>query len=365
MLKGYITDIQKQRLTLDNVVYTQNNIADLLTTATNQDIEFRKDLHHFLTDWFNESPNITLQTSGSTGTPKQLTVRKEQMIQSAIRTCSFLNLRQGDRVLLCMPLQYIGGKMIVVRSLVAGLNLVIRTPSGHPLAGMDTSFRFAAMIPLQVYNTLQNKEETEQLKQIDILIVGGSAIDKALEEQIKELPNAVYSTYGMTETLSHIALRKINGKDASLRYIPFPSVRISLSPEQTLTIHAPGICDHVLQTNDMAEIFPDGSFYITGRKDNVVNSGGIKIQIERIEEALSSVIACKYAITSVPDPKFGEALVLLMEQEKDVEQQIKELLPKYQQPKYIRKVDAIPLTGNGKTDRAACRKQAVLLTDGH
>lgn len=130
-------------------------------------------------------------------------VRKEQMVNSARLTCDYLGLRQGDKALLCMPLRYIAGKMMVVRSLVAGLDLVIREPSGHPMADIDMPLRFAAMIPLQVYNTLQVPEERERLCQIDILIIGGGSIDHELETRIQELPICVYSTYGMTETLSH------------------------------------------------------------------------------------------------------------------------------------------------------------------
>ena len=358
-LKGYITDIKKQHLTLEGVVYTAENIHKLQEITDGDETDYRIDLYHFLSDWFNDSPYITVQTSGSTGAPKKLTVRKEQMIQSAILTCSFLNLRKNDKALLCMPLQYIGGKMVVVRSLVARLNLFIRKPSGHPLADLETSLRFAAMIPLQVYNTLQVPEETERLKQTDILIIGGGAIDATLETQIRKLPNSVYSTYGMTETLSHIALRRLNGPEASSRYIPFPSVTISLSEEDTLVIDAPLVCSERLTTNDVAHVFPDGSFSILGRKDNIINSGGIKIQTESVEEALHSIITCNFAITSVPHPKFGEAIVLLMEKNEEDEPQIKEQLPKYQQPKYIWQIDAIPFTGSGKIDRAACRELAL------
>ena len=197
-------------------------------------------------------------------------------MQSARLTCEFLGLRQGDSVLLCMPLQYIAGKMVVVRALVAGLNLVIRTPSGHPMADVDIPLRFAAMVPLQVYNTLQVSAEKEKLCRTDILIIGGGAIDAGLEAEIRQLPVKVYSTYGMTETLSHIALRQLNGPDASMLYRPFPSVRLSLSSEHTLVIDAPLVCDTTLVTNDVAEIYPDGSFSILGRKDNTINTGGIK-----------------------------------------------------------------------------------------
>ena len=230
-------------------------------------------LSEFISDWKSASPYLEVQTSGSTGTPKRIMVRKEQMVNSARLTCDYLGLRQGDKALLCMPLRYIAGKMMVVRSLVAGLDLVIREPSGHPMADIDMPLRFAAMIPLQVYNTLQVPEERERLCQIDILIIGGGSIDHELETRIQELPICVYSTYGMTETLSHIALRRLNGPDASPYYTPFPSVKLSLSTDDTLIIDAPLVTDETLVTNDVAELLPDGRFRILGRKDNIINSG--------------------------------------------------------------------------------------------
>ena len=360
-----ITDRSKQLLQLeDGTVCNAGNIQDLMAKLPADAPEIRRDLYKFLVDWFNESPYITVHTSGSTGTPKEFTVRKEQMMQSAALTCSFLHLQKGDNALLCMPLQYIAGKMVVVRALVAGLNLILRTPSGHPLADVTLPLRFAAMIPLQVYNTLQVAEEKERLCQTEILIIGGGAIHKELEDEIRQLPNEIYSTYGMTETLSHIALRKLNGSDASSAYTPFPSVKLSLSPEETLIIQAPLVCDDTLETNDIAQIHPDGTFTILGRKDNIVNTGGIKVQIECVEETLRSIISTTFAITTVPHPGLGEAIVLLVEKTADTEKlpdQIASLLPKYQQPKYIREVDAIPLTGSGKTDRKACRLLAAKL----
>jgi O-succinylbenzoic acid--CoA ligase len=346
-------------------------------------------LSEFISDWKSPSPYLEVQTSGSTGVPKRITVRKEQMANSARLTCDYLGLRQRDKALLCMPLRYIAGKMMVVRSLVAGLDLIVREPSGHPMADIDMPLRFAAMIPLQVYNTLQVPEERERLCQTEILIIGGGSIDRELEAQIQELPICVYSTYGMTETLSHIALRRLNGPEASSYYTPFPSVKLSLSADSTLVIDAPLVADETLVTNDVAELLPDGRFRILGRKDNIINSGGIKIQAETVEEALRPVISANFAITSVPDPKFGEAMVLLITAGNDHfpgqgttfsltgkqsislpensllsewEEKIFEILPKYQRPKHILPIEAIPLTGSGKIDRAACRKLAKQLT---
>ena len=319
-----------------------------------------EDLQTFLTEWHNPSPFLKVQTSGSTGTPKQITVRKEQMVNSARLTCDYLGLQQGDKALLCMPLQYIAGKMMVVRSLVAGLDLIVREPSGHPMAEIDTPLRFAAMIPLQVYNTLQIPTERERLCQTDILIIGGGSIDKELEEQIQMLPNQVYSTYGMTETLSHIALRRLNGSEASPYYTPFPTVKLSLSPDHTLVIDAPQVTNDILITNDVAELLPDGRFRILGRKDNIINSGGIKVQIESVEAALRPKLSANFTITAIPDPKFGEVIVLLVTDNNliQVQKQI-EVLPKYQRPKHLFSVDSIPLTGTGKIDRATCKRLAI------
>lgn len=356
-MERFILNRNRQHITLEGITYTYKEISNVLAN-TNQ--VFLKDLSLFLQEWFNESPYITVQTSGSTGIPQKLKARKDQMMQSAQMTCSFLDLKKGDKALLCMPLQYIAGKMVVVRALIAELDLIVRTPSGHPLSDIHTPLHFAAMIPLQVFNSLQIPEEKEQLQQIKNLIIGGGAINKELENTLQKLPGKIYSTYGMTETLSHIALRKLNGTDASSHYIPFPSVSISLSEDNTLIINAPLVNESTLITNDVACLHPDGSFSIIGRKDNIINSGGIKIQTEEVEDKLRPHISVPFAITSVPHAKFGEVIVLLTESGNTLPiSEIITILPKYQQPKYIHEVIQIPLTETGKINRAECRKMAI------
>ena len=219
-----------------------------------------------------------------------------------------------------------------------------------------------AMVPLQVYNTMQVPEEKERLKQTDILIIGGGAVDEALETEINHLPTAVYSTYGMTETLSHIALRRLNGASASEHYYPFPSVKLSLSAENTLIIDAPLVCDETLQTNDIARIYPDGSFMILGRKDNVINSGGIKIQAEEMEKLLRPFIPVSFVITSVPDQRLGQAVTLLIVGQLDtreLENKLQTTLEPYYRPKHIFITESIPQTENGKIDRVGCRTLAA------
>lgn len=257
-----------------------------------------------------------------------------------------------------MNLRYIGAMMMVVRSLVAGLNLVVRPASGHPLSDVEVPLKFAAMVPLQVYNTLRVPAERKRLEHTDILIIGGGAVDDSLEAELKTIPIAAYSTYGMTETLSHIALRRLNGEAASKCYYPFPSVELSLSAENTLIVKAPLICDDVLQTNDIACLCSDGGFTIAGRKDNVINSGGIKIQAEEMENRLQPFIPVPFAVTAVPDPRLGQALTLLIAGKPDIkelENKLQAVLETYYRPKHIFITELIPQTENGKIDRTGCR----------
>ena len=343
-------------------------------------------LEEFLKEWNSDCPYIEVKTSGSTGEPKAMLVEKRRMLASARRTNDFLGLQKGDTALLCMSLDYIAGKMMVVRAIERDLRLISVEPSGHPLAAQIRqewdlrSFRpllasprsalplcfaknlgeeLAAMVPMQVYNSLRVAEERERLKQIRHLIIGGGAIDEALAEELRTFPNNVWSTYGMTETLSHIALRRLSGPEASEWYTPFPSVSVSLNDEGCLVVDAPEVCEQRLVTNDIAVIRGDG-FRILGRKDNVICSGGLKIQAEEVERLLRPHIRVPYLISKRPDEKFGEVVVLLTEGYVDEARQVCEaVLPKYQRPKAYVHVSEIPLT---ETKKPARRQAELLVT---
>ena len=350
-------------------------------------------LEDFLSEWNNGSDRVLVHTSGSTGKPKPMMVEKKRMLNSARITCDFLGLKPGESALLCMSLDYIAGKMVVVRSIERHLHLISVSPSGHPLKNIDLKdvngkdvngeITFAAMVPMQVYNTLQVPEERERLTHIRHLIIGGGAIDAALEQELRSLPGniAIWSTYGMTETLSHIALRRINGAEASEWYQPFDSVKISQTDEGCLVIDAPLVCAETLVTNDIVEIEPyiynkveknevmeKLRFRIKGRKDNVICSGGIKIQIEEVEEFLKPHLEKPFMLAKKKDEKFGEIAVLLTEDEdlKKVEATIRRLLSgksddsnksseskshKYWIPREYLHVDHLPLTETGKPKR--------------
>ena len=320
-------------------------------------------LEEFLEEWNKPSEFVEVKTSGSTGEPKRMMVEKRRMLNSARITCDFLGLKEGDTALLCMSTDYIAGKMMVVRSIERGLKLISVEPSGHPLShlsALTSHLSLVAMVPMQVYNSLQVPEEKERLMQIKHLIIGGGAIDEAMERELREFPNAVWSTYGMTETLSHIALRRISGPDASDWYTPFPSVEISQNDDGCLVINAPEVCAETLVTNDIVEIV-NKRFRILGRKDNVICSGGIKLQIEEIERELKPYVRVPYIISKRKDEKFGEVVVLLTESSTEVAQAICEKhLPKYHQPKAYIHVDQIPLTETGKPAR---KKAEILARD--
>lgn len=344
-------------------------------------------LEDFLSEWNNDSDRVLVHTSGSTGKPKPMMVEKKRMLNSARITCDFLGLKPGDSALLCMSLDYIAGKMVVVRSIERHLHLISVSPSGHPLKNIDLKdvngkdvngeITFAAMVPMQVYNTLQVPEERERLTHIRHLIIGGGAIDASLEKELQALPGniAIWSTYGMTETLSHIALRRINGAETSEWYQPFDSVKISQTEEGCLVIDAPLVCAETLVTNDIVEIesyiynkVEKTRFRIKGRKDNVICSGGIKIQIEEVEALLKPHLEKPFMLAKKKDEKFGEIAVLLTEDEdlKKVEATIRRLLSgksddsnksseskshKYWIPREYLHVEHLPLTETGKPKR--------------
>ena len=325
------------------------------------------DLEEFLKEWHNEKSTVLVHTSGSTGKPKPMHVEKRRMEASARITCQFLGLKPGDTALLCMSLDYIAGKMMVVRALTYGLKLIAVKPCGCP--EWEGDIDFAAMVPMQVYNLLQSEEGLKRLKAIKHLIIGGGAIDDGLASVLVGFPNHVWSTYGMTETLSHIALRRLNGPEASEWYTPFEGVTLSQTDEGCLVIDAPAVHDGPLVTNDIVEfVSPSlwrgkggGPFRIKGRKDNVICSGGIKIQIEEVEKLLKPQLSAPFMISKRPDEKFGEQVVLLTESMdmdliRDVCQRV---LPKYWQPRSFLHIDSLPMTETGKPARKEAEQLCI------
>ena len=314
-------------------------------------------LSDFLLQWNDDSPTLLVHTSGSTGEPKPLMVEKKRMVASARMTLQFLGLKPGDTALLCMPLDYIAGKMMAVRTMVGQLQLTDVGAVGHPMADEaagDRHFDFVAMVPLQVYNSLRVEKECERLMRVRHLLIGGGAIDHELAVQLKKFPHAVWSSYGMTETLSHVALRRVNGPMASEYYTPLPGVTVTADGDHCLVVDAPMVSATRLVTNDIVEWAPNGrDFAVIGRKDNVICCGGVKIQAEEVERRLRPLIHVPFMIAKERDAKFGEIPVLVIEcgETGHLSELFASVLPKYWWPKKIVSVSALPLTKTGKPKR--------------
>ncbi len=314
-------------------------------------------LSEFLHEWNNESDVLLVHTSGSTGKPKPMYVEKKRMVASARMTLQFLGLQPGDTSLLCMPLDYIAGKMVVVRSLEGKLQLKDVGAVGHPMADEaagDDPIDFAAMVPLQVYNSLSVEKERRRLMNVRHLLIGGGAVDDSLSAQLSSFPHSVWSTYGMTETLSHVALRRVNGPDASEWYTPLPGVKVHSDASQCLVIDAPRVSASTVVTHDIVEFAANGrDFRVIGRKDHVICCGGVKIQAEEVEKRLRPYIRSPFFIGKAHDVKFGEIPVLVIESKDTqyLDDVLVRVLPKYWIPKKIVSVSTLPLTETGKPKR--------------
>ncbi len=306
----------------------------------------------FIKEWENGEATVDVYTSGSTGEPKLMHAEKWRMRNSALMTLRFLGIKSGETALLCMPMRYIAAKMMVVRALVGGLRLIEVKPSSHPLKGLTEAPDFAAMTPMQVRQTLNDAEERALFARIRNVIIGGGPVDQALANELRGFEGNIFSTYGMTETLSHVAMRRLSGADASDAYTPLDGVSISLSEQGTLVISAPNVCHDTLVTNDLADIRQDGAFRILGRTDNIINTGGIKVSAEEIEAELMPYIDVPFVVTSSADELLGEAVTIIAEGA--VSDSAFQHISPYHRPRRII-IGSVPLTETGKPDRRKAR----------
>ncbi|WP_128332095.1 AMP-binding protein [Apibacter sp. HY039] len=313
-----------------------------------QEKEWQKNIISFLKDWYNNSETIVTQTSGSTGIPKDIVLTKSAMTESASLTGKYLNLSSGDTALLCMPSLYIAGKMMLVRSIVWNLKLYCIEPSSYPLKNTDKKFTFSAMTPMQVEKSL------EKIENIDKLIVGGAQIPSSLLSKLKFLNTDVYESFGMTETISHIALKKVSGNSPCTSFQLLPNTKIRVDRRGCLCIQPSFLSEEII-TNDLVSLVSDREFEWQGRIDNIINSGGIKIFPEKVEKQLKSIINREFIISSREDAVLGKKVILIVEG--DVIPELKEIVSqftfdsKYEKPKEIIYVNQFERTKTGKIIR--------------
>lgn len=317
---------------------------------------FAQEVAHFWNQWNGPTMSVAVRTSGSTGIPKVIHIRKDRMLNSALATCKVIDMEFNGKGLLALSATTIAGMMMMVRAEYAHVSLYIVPPSSHPFQYNFGKLTIAPLVPMQVMSSLQVPSEAERMMQVDTLLIGGAPISDELEKRLRLFPNAVYESYGMTETVSHIALRRVNGESPQSAFVPLPGISISTNADEALCVTAPAIIEQPLTTNDRIHLNADGSFQLRGRLDNVVNSGGVKIQLEEVERELEKLLpGIPLAVSSMEHPLLGEALVLIMESSLVPNKEVFNALPRYHKPFGILSVDQLPRVASGKIDRSACR----------
>ena len=294
---------------LNGIAFSFDDLIEVGYCLIKEGLPFEIAIGNFLIDWVNDDAFVYVKTSGSTGLPKQIKLEKQHMVNSAMATGSFFNLKSGDSALLCLPSEFIAGKMMLVRAMVLGLKLDYVAPNSKPLENNSKVYDFAAMIPLQLEKSIAHIESIKKL------IVGGAKMSTDLIQKVQDKATAVFETYGMTETITHIAVKEIHNAQqiASETFKALPDVTFKTDQRNCLVIHAPSIANEKVITNDLVNLISSTEFEWLGRFDSIINSGGIKLIPEKIEAKLAAIIKERFFVAGIPDEKLGEKLVLVIE----------------------------------------------------
>lgn len=345
---------------LNDAVYTVVSLKAQARLFIDTGEPYEQSVGEFLLDWLNDKKYVTVQTSGSTGDPKPVKISKTHMINSALATAKHFEIYENTTALLCLPAHYIAGKMMLVRAMALGWHMDMARPTSNPLDTIYRTYDFCAMTPFQLDNSLS------RLHLISTLIVGGGAISPSLQSRVQDLKTSIYETYGMTETVTHIATRRVNDTKEKSNLVPFKvldNVQIETDDRGCLVIKAPLVSSDPVITNDLVEIITYKKFVWLGRADNVINSGGVKLYPEQIEAKLASFMHVPYFIIGVPDEQLGEKLVLFVEQENtfllDLTSQEMEAFGSFEFPKTIVCIPTFQRTKTGKIQRGQTLKSYI------
>lgn len=336
---------------INNQSFTEESFKVYITELLNSEEKYLKEIGVFLQNWTSSVDYIIVNTSGSTGTPKEIKLLKKHMINSALATGKYFGLKENTTALLCLSANYIAGKMMLVRALVLGWHIHQKPVNSKPLEdGM--MYDFAAMVPMQVINSL------DKLNNIKQLIIGGAPVSPTLQHKLQSVNTQCFVTYGMTETCTHIAIKSLSSNAEDL-YEVLSNVSISQDSRECLVISAPDISNEIITTNDIVKLKNQQQFQWLGRYDNVINSGGVKLFPEQIERKLAAVIKQRFFVIGIPDNTLGEQLILVIEQDSEVvfdNKLLSKILSKYEIPKKIYYHSKFIETSTGKVHRAKTLK---------
>jgi O-succinylbenzoic acid--CoA ligase len=343
-------------------------LAEILENTASPKSGFEASTFLFIQEWFSATDTFAQKTSGSTGAPKNIMISRQQMIMSAKLTVDALGLERGDHALLCLDPEFIAGKMMLVRSFVTGMKIIAITPTANPFHGLarSVSVDLTAIVPMQLLEIIES-DQAYRLNSTKNILVGGAAMDPGIKNKLSTFNGRVYATYGMTETVSHIALQPLNGPLASEYFTVLPGIKISVDDRGCLAINAPHL-EETIVTNDLVEINNSSSFRWLGRIDNVINTGGKKVIPEKIENEINRLfeqqkVKNKFLISSMPDPLLGNKIILIIEGDlknttvEILKSHLRENLRNYEVPKKIYTKISFILTENGKVNRKKTTQQ--------
>lgn len=324
-------------------------LLNFVDGLTEQGDAYEVSMAQFIEEWLSFDATVVVRTSGATGTSKEIVLSKQHMIQSAKATGAYFKAGEETKALLCLSSDYIAGKMMLVRAMVLGWDLHVVAPGKNALTEYDNPYDFVAMVPYQLYHSI------DTLDKVKMLIVGGGSISSELEAELQNKTTEVFATYGMTETITHVAVRRVNGFAKSEAFSAMPDVRFSLDDRGCLVINAPKVSHETVVTNDLVTLHSPLSFTWLGRYDNIINSGGIKIRPETVEAKLSEFIKLPFIIGSEKDEEFGERVILILESRSndtapDYSKALSALLAE-ERPKKIYTLSKFPYTITGKVKR--------------
>ena len=342
-------------------------ICDIINGTAGAQNDFEEALFTFIREWLGDADSFRMTTSGSTGSPKPIAVSRDQMIASARLTLQALQLNEGQSALICLSPEFIAGKMMIVRSLIAGMKIIAVNPAARPLDALTESIDFAAFVPLQVHDMLHGAGNS--FRKVSQVLVGGGSLDATDIALLQDFSCTFYATYGMTETVSHVALRKLNGPDATEYYKGMPGIAFAVDNRGCLVIHWSALGSPVV-TNDLVQLLDDVRFLWLGRWDNVINSGGKKIIPENLESSIALALQKagfyeRFFIAGVPDTRLGSKVVMIIEgdhinQKYNTLRRLLQLsLQPHEVPRDFYTCDRFAETQTGKVNRIATLELAI------
>jgi O-succinylbenzoic acid--CoA ligase len=350
-----------EKYIINSIEYSRDELLSYINRCISDFDDWEREVFCFIGQWLSDDDVISLQTSGSTGMPQTVSFPRQAFINSALATINYFQINPFQTLLLCLPARYVAARLMIVRAFVAGCNLLMLPPSSDVISKLSQTVDFAALVPLQVSQALLISPE--KLNLIEKLIIGGSSVSETLKFQLANVSVKCWETYGMTETLTHVAVRCINGIDKQDAFEALPDIIFEVNANGCLVIHVPRISSLPVVTNDVVELINERHFKLLGRLDCVINSGGIKVHAEMVENKLKQYLPDPFAVFGIPDERLGQMVAIAFEANEgtinynDIFRLAQ--LTRFELPRRIFFCKTLPTTESGKIKRSELLKLLI------